>query len=72
MRSYDPNLAQQNNTIGSIETPHNIIEFRDGEAAVNDPDQKTHTYEVHPRKDPSRYFHGCRFAHYGEAEETFG
>jgi hypothetical protein len=29
----------------------NVIEFRGGDAAVNDPDQKTHTYEVHPRKD---------------------
>ena len=27
----------------------NVIEFRDGDAAVND--QKTHTYEVHPRRD---------------------
>jgi len=27
------------------------MEFRNGDAAVTDPDQKTHTYEVHPRKD---------------------
>jgi hypothetical protein len=25
--------------------------FRGGDAALNDPDQKTHTYEIHPRKD---------------------
>jgi len=29
----------------------NVTEFSDGDAAVNDPDQKTHTYEVRPRKD---------------------
>jgi hypothetical protein len=29
----------------------NLIEFRGADAALNDPDQKTHTYEVHPRKD---------------------
>ena len=29
----------------------NVIEFSSGDAAVNDPDQKTHTYEVHPRED---------------------
>jgi hypothetical protein len=29
----------------------NVMEFRDGEAAVSDPDRRTHTYEVHPRKD---------------------
>ena len=27
------------------------MEFRGVDAAPNDPDQKTHTYEVHPRKD---------------------
>ena len=29
----------------------NVTTFRGGNSAVNDPDQKTHTYEVHPRKD---------------------
>jgi hypothetical protein len=29
----------------------NVAEFRGGDAAVNDPDRRTHTYEVHPRKD---------------------
>jgi hypothetical protein len=29
----------------------NVSAFRGGDGAVNDPDQKTHTYEVHPRKD---------------------
>ena len=28
-----------------------VIEFRGVDAALNDPNQKTHTYEVHPRKD---------------------
>ena len=27
------------------------MEFRGVDAALNDPDQKTHTYEVHPRRD---------------------
>jgi hypothetical protein len=29
----------------------NVMLFRGGDAALNDPDQKTHTYEIHPRKD---------------------
>ena len=28
-----------------------VTAFRGGDAAVNNPDQKTHTYEVHPRQD---------------------
>ncbi len=29
----------------------NVTAFKGGDGAVNDPDQKMHTYEVHPRKD---------------------
>ena len=29
----------------------NVTEFKGGDGAVNDPDQKMHTYEVHPRTD---------------------
>src|SRR5262245_557673 len=29
----------------------NVTAFTSGERAVNDPDHKTHSYEVHPRKD---------------------
>jgi len=29
----------------------NVTTFRNGDGAVNDPDQRTHTYEVHPRTD---------------------
>ena len=28
-----------------------VVELRGVDEALNDPDQKTHTYEVHPRKD---------------------
>ena len=34
------------------ETPRqNVTAFKGGDGAVNDPDQKMHTYEVHPRTD---------------------
>jgi hypothetical protein len=29
----------------------NVTAFKGGDGAVNDPDQKMHTYEVHPRTD---------------------
>ena len=28
-----------------------VMLFRGSDAALNDPDQKTNTYEIHPRKD---------------------
>jgi len=31
----------------------NVAKFRDGDAAVSDPDQEAYTYEVHPHKASS-------------------
>ena len=42
---------KQRETTAMKMAQRNVTEFSDGDAAVNDPDQKMHTYEVHPRTD---------------------